>query len=73
MLRDVLMLFTIPIHLQLLLYTVRNLEILLTPYSTTGSPSLVVVKWLFANFSANIFIQQGVPAKYTDLIVNLVR
>lgn len=67
------MLYTIPIQLQLLLHTMRNLEILLTCYSTTGFPSLVVVKWLFANFSANIFIQQGVSAKYSYLTVNLVR
>lgn len=73
MLRDVLTLFTIPVQLQLLLHAVRNLEILLTRYSMPGSPSLGVVKRLLANFSANIFIQQGVPAKYSYQIANHVR
>lgn len=78
MLRDVLVLHTIPIQLQLLVQTLRNLEILLSYYSTTDSPCpssplVVMVKQLFANFATNTFIQQGVPAKYSYLIVNLVR
>lgn len=75
MLRDLLELHTIPIQLQLRVQTVRNLEILLANYSTTDCPPPLVVvgKQFFAHFSTNTFIQQGVPAKYSYLIVNLVR
>lgn len=70
------MLHTIPAQLQLLVQTARNLEILLIHYSTADPPQpalLVVGKRLLGNFATNTFTQQGVPAKYSYLTVNLAK